>query len=245
MEATTISSFYLPLARPVSRLAAREALWLCAQIKLRGFIIKGRVSSRDGRQPVTMTLYGLTPACLPASFPSAPLYVLSIQVKVNCEVCFTLPSTPASWSLSSLTWITLDCASGLPCLLGMLCDSELSIRVHLTCLHLWRTLPPLNSHGLPRRSFSNGLQRAVCRIFHNCLSFSILEGRDRSRVQVWFYHKSWCELQQSTWMSQCLGFLTSKMVLIPPLQSCCEDYLKFPDGTSYQSGLSPSLPFSI
>ena len=39
-------------------------------------------------------------------------------------------------------------------------------------------------------------------------------------------------------MSQCFGFLTSKMVLIPPLQSCCEDYLKFPDGTRYQSGLS-------
>lgn len=136
MEATPISSFYLPLARPVSHLASREALWPCAQIKLRDFIIKGRVSSRDGRQPVTMTLYGLMPACLPASFPSASLYVLSIQVKVNCEVCFTLPSTPASWSLSSLIWITLDCASGLLCLLCKLCESELSIRVHLTCLHL-------------------------------------------------------------------------------------------------------------
>ena len=198
MEATPISSIYLPLARLASHLAAREALWPCVQIKLRDFIIKGRVSSRDGRQPVTMTLYGLTPACLPASFPSASLHVLSIQVQVNCELCFTLQSTPVSWYLSSLAWITLYCASGLPWLLSMLCESELSIKVHLTCLHLWGTLSPLTSHSLPHLSFSSGMQSAVCCIFHNCLSLSILEGRDRSCVQNWFCHKSWCELQQST-----------------------------------------------
>lgn len=198
MEATPISSIYLPLARPASHLAAREALWPCAQIKLRDFIIKGRVSCRDGRQPGTMTPYGLTPACLPASFPSASLHVLFIQVKVNCELCFTLQSTPVSWYLSSLTWITIYCASGLPCLLSMLCESELSIKVHLTCLPLWGTLSPLTSHSLPHLSFSSGMQGAVCCIFHNCLSLSILEGRDRSCVQIWFCHKSWCELQQST-----------------------------------------------
>lgn len=69
----------------------------------------------------------------PASFPSASLCVPSVGMKVDLILLWI---TQVSWFIHSLPLSTLCCAPEMPFLLSMPCESDLSFKVHLTCLYL-------------------------------------------------------------------------------------------------------------
>lgn len=144
------------------------------QLKLMDSIVKGRGESRywetvyHNDSPWPNTRLSSRP-----HFPE-PLFMF----------CYS-PKHQVSRYLPSLTLLILYIATGMPFLLSLLCEYELSFKVHVTCLHLLGFLFLWTSPGSFVCPFPVAYECLSALSFYSFYSFSILVGRDKVHVHIW------------------------------------------------------------